>query len=83
MSAPTEQQVAGRTSDTVNTAKTKKIHGKTANLSVIRLNFSSRGYRPAPLFERTPPSAVTGRRHPGMVASDNGKCLDGCDLLNQ
>ena len=27
--------------------------------------FSSRGYRPAPLFERTPPSAVTSRRPPG------------------
>ena len=42
-----------------NTAKTAVFEEKAAKIS-------SRGYRPAPLFERTPPSAVTARRPPGV-----------------
>ena len=38
---------------------------KTAFFEEKEAQFSSRGYRPAPLFGRTPPSAVTSRRPPG------------------
>ena len=40
---------------------------KTVIRGVKCSKFSSRGYRPAPLFGRTPPSAVTRRRPPGKV----------------
>ena len=62
-------RLQGGTSATVNSSKTKKHQGKPAILRTTGSKISSRGYRPAPLFERTPPSAVTARRPPGCLAS--------------
>ena len=42
----------------------KNHHLEMPFFGVFGSKFSSRGYRPAPLFGRTPPSAVTRRRHP-------------------
>ena len=45
----------------------KITSGKMPFFGVFGSKFSSRGYRPAPLFGRTPPSAVTRRRPPGRL----------------
>ena len=71
MSAPTEQQVAGRTSDTVNTAKTKKITRKNGKFKRNQVKFFFAGLPPrTPVRTHTPvsrygpsaPRAGAGRR---------------------
>ena len=60
MSAPTEQQVAGRTSDTVNTAKTKKIRRKNGKFKRNQVKFFFAGLPPrTPVRTHTPVSRYT------------------------
>ena len=57
MSAPTEQQVAGRTSDTVNTAKTKKNTRKNGKFKRNQVKFFFAGLPPrTPVRTHTPVS---------------------------
>ena len=60
MSAPTEQQVAGRTSDTVNTAKTKEITRKNGKFKRNQVKFFFAGLPPrTPVRTHTPVSRYT------------------------
>ena len=57
MSAPTEQQVAGRTSDTVNTAKTKKNTRKNGKFKRNQVKIFLAGLPPrTPVRTHTPVS---------------------------
>ena len=64
MSAPTEQQVAGRTSDTVNTAKTKKNTRKKGRFKRNQVKFFFAGLPP-----RTPVCLDAHTRQPLHTAA--------------
>ena len=70
MSAPTEQQVAGRTSDTVNTSKNKKVKRKNCKFKRNQVKIFFAGLPPrTPVRTHTPvsrygPSAPRGAGAP-------------------
>ena len=73
MSAPTEQQVAGRTSDTVNTAKTKKNTRKNGKFKRNQVKIFLAGLPPrTPVRTHTPVSRY-GPSAPRVKDETSGK----------